>query len=144
MVRKSIRITPFHRSRPIIRRRGETGPVDLDGTPLSEVRSTYISIVELNIGDPRYMRYFYLQFCAYAIEKWPFSGTYPLIYSDCWSFYMRIHYINASVFLDVLSLAYYEVNLYVIINRTNKHIFPEPILPNFFSSPTKYFSVFFC
>ncbi len=24
-----------------------------------------------------------------------FSGTYPLIYSDCWSFYMRIYYMQA-------------------------------------------------
>jgi len=32
------------------------------------------------------MRYFYLQICVYAIEKWSFSGTYPLIYGDHWAF----------------------------------------------------------
>jgi len=46
-------------------------------------------------GGPRYMRSFYLRICVYAIEKWPFSGTHPLVYSDCWSFYMRIHYMQA-------------------------------------------------
>ncbi len=48
-----------------------------------------------NTGGPRYMRSFYLRIRVYAIEKWPFSGTYPLIYCDCWSFYMRIHYMRA-------------------------------------------------
>jgi len=28
-----------------------------------------------------------------VIEKWPFSGTYLLIYSNPWSFYMRICYM---------------------------------------------------
>ncbi len=37
-VRKSMRITPFQRRRPTIRRRGEVGPVDLDGTPLSAMK----------------------------------------------------------------------------------------------------------
>jgi len=45
-------------------------------------------------GGPRYMRSFYLQFCVYAIQKWPFSGTYPLIISHPWSFYMQIHYMR--------------------------------------------------
>ena len=40
------------------------------------------------------MRSFYLQIRVYAIEKWPFSGTYPLIYSDRWSFYMQIHFMH--------------------------------------------------
>ncbi len=37
-------------------------------------------------GGPRYMRSFYLRFHVYAIEKWPFSGTYPLIYVNPRSF----------------------------------------------------------
>jgi len=37
-------------------------------------------------GGPRYMRSFYLRIRVYGIEKWSFSGTYPLIYSDQWSF----------------------------------------------------------
>ena len=41
MVRKSMRITPFQSSRPTIRRRGDAGPVDLDGTPLSAVRKEH-------------------------------------------------------------------------------------------------------
>jgi len=46
-------------------------------------------------GGPRYMRSFYLQFWVYAIEKWPFSGTYPLIYGNPRFFYMQIHYMRA-------------------------------------------------
>jgi len=46
-------------------------------------------------GGPRYMQSFYLRFRVYEIEKWPFSGTYPLIYSNPWCFYMRIHYMRA-------------------------------------------------
>ncbi len=33
-----MRITPFQRRRPTIRRKGEVGPVDLDGTPLSAMK----------------------------------------------------------------------------------------------------------
>jgi len=33
---------------------------------------------------------FYLQILIYAIEKWPFSGTYPLFYSDRCFFNMQI------------------------------------------------------
>jgi hypothetical protein len=40
-----------------------------------------------------------------------FSGTYPLIYSHPWSFYIRICYMQA-YFLESLSLAYNEVHLY--------------------------------
>ncbi len=58
------------------------------------------------------MRSFYLQFCLYAIEKWPFSGTYPLIYGNPRSFYMQIHYKQAP-FLESLSLAFIEIHLYV-------------------------------
>ncbi len=36
------------------------------------------------------MQTFYLQFQVYAIEKWPFSGTYPLIYGNPRSFYMLL------------------------------------------------------
>jgi len=43
---------------------------------------------------PRYVRSFYLRICVYAIEKWPFSGTYLLIYCDRWSFYIQIHYTH--------------------------------------------------
>jgi len=49
------------------------------------------------------MRSFYLQIRIYAIEKWPFSGAYPLIYSDCRSFYMRIHYMRAYFWSPYLS-----------------------------------------
>ncbi len=57
--------------------------------------SLCVIVVIVNTGGPRYMRSFYLQIRVYAIKKWPFSGTYPLIYSDCWSFYMQIHYMRA-------------------------------------------------
>ncbi len=46
------------------------------------------------------MRSFYLQFHVYAIEKWPFSGTYPLIYGNPRSFSLC-----SSLFLESLSLA---------------------------------------
>jgi len=45
-------------------------------------------------GGPRYMQTFYLRFRVYAIQKWPFYGTNPLINSHPWSFYMRIHYMR--------------------------------------------------
>ncbi len=50
---------------------------------------------KLNTGSPHYMRSFYLRFCIYAIQKWPFSGTYPLIYSHPRSFYKQIPCMRA-------------------------------------------------
>jgi len=61
-----------------------------------------ISII-LSTGGPRYMQSFYLRISLYAIEKWPFSGIYPLIYSDCRSFYMQIHYMLAYFWSPYLS-----------------------------------------
>jgi len=49
--------------------------------PRENVRLHYSST-----GGPRYMRSFYLRFLVYEIEKWPFSGTYRLIYGNPWSF----------------------------------------------------------
>jgi len=49
------------------------------------------------------MQSFYLRISLYAIEKWPFSGIYPLIYSDCRSFYMQIHYMLAYFWSPYLS-----------------------------------------
>jgi len=49
------------------------------------------------------MRSFYLRIRVYAIEKWPFSVTYPLINSDAWSFYMRFHYMRAYFWSPYLS-----------------------------------------
>jgi len=40
-----------------------------------------------------------------------FSGTYPLIYSNPWCFYMQISYMR-DYFFEPLSLAYNEVHLY--------------------------------
>ena len=51
-----------------------------------------------NTGGHRYMRSFYLRFCKYPIEKWPYSGTYPLIYSHYWPFQMWIRYMRAYFF----------------------------------------------
>jgi len=51
----------------------------------------------VSTGGPHYMRSFYLRIHVYAIDKWLFSGTYPLIYSDCRSFYMRIHYMRVPI-----------------------------------------------
>ncbi len=62
----------------------------------------FIQTIE-STGGPRYLRSFYLRFHAYAIEKWPFSGTYPLIYSYPWSFYIRIHYMRANFWSPCLS-----------------------------------------
>ncbi len=38
-----------------------------------------------------------------AIEKWPFPGTYFLIYGNPRSFYVRIHYIRAYFLTPYLS-----------------------------------------
>jgi len=54
-------------------------------------------------GGPRFMQSFYLRFRVYAIRKWPFSETYPLIYSHPWSIYMRIHYMQTYFWSPYLS-----------------------------------------
>ncbi len=40
-------------------------------------------------GGPHYMLSFYLRYREYAIENWPFQGTYSLISGYPWSFHMR-------------------------------------------------------
>jgi len=49
------------------------------------------------------MRSFYLQFQVYSIEKWPSSGTYPLIYGNPRSFNMQIHHMRAYFLSPYLS-----------------------------------------
>ncbi len=50
------------------------------------------------------MRSFYLQFRVYAIQKWPlFWNLSSLIYSNPWSFYMRIRYMRAYFWSPYLS-----------------------------------------
>ncbi len=49
------------------------------------------------------MRSFYLQFHVNAIWKWPFSRTYPLIYSHPWSFYIQIRDMRAYFWSPYLS-----------------------------------------
>jgi len=46
---------------------------------------------------------FYLQFHIYGLKKKLFSRTYPLIYGNPWSFYMRIHYMPAYFWSPYLS-----------------------------------------
>jgi hypothetical protein len=53
-------------------------------------------------GGPHYVQPFNLRFGVYAIQKWPFSGTFSLINSHPWSFYMQICYTFASQFLESL------------------------------------------
>jgi len=50
-----------------------------------------------------YVRSFYLQFCIYGSEKWPFSGTYPLIYNNPWCFYMQFCYMRPYFWSTYLS-----------------------------------------
>ncbi len=60
------------------------------------------------------MQSFYLQFCIYkyAIEKWPFFGTYPVINGNPRSFYKQIVYMLAYFGVPIyISLAYKEVHL---------------------------------
>jgi len=56
---------------------------------------TLMSLLRVQAALNCYMRSFYLQFLVHAIRKWPFSGTYPLFYSNPWSFYIQIHYMPA-------------------------------------------------
>jgi len=49
------------------------------------------------------MRSFYLRFCIYAIQKLPFSGTYPLNNSHPWSFYMQICYMRVYIWSPYFS-----------------------------------------
>jgi len=46
---------------------------------------------------------FYLRFCVYAIQKWLFCGTYPLINSQPRYFYMWIHYMRVYFWSPYLS-----------------------------------------
>jgi len=62
-----------------------------------------MSRIYYSTGGPRYMRSFYLRIWVYAIKKGLFSGTYPLIYSDHMSFYIRIHYMRAYFWSPYLS-----------------------------------------
>jgi len=62
------------------------------------LRWLYFMYLNCNTGGASYMRSFYLRFRVYAIQKWPFSGTHPLIYSHPWSFYMWICYMQAYFF----------------------------------------------
>ena len=52
-------------------------------------------MIYLQLGSTRYLRSFYLRYRVNAIEKQPFSKTYPLIYSHTFSFYMVIRYMRA-------------------------------------------------
>jgi len=49
------------------------------------------------------MQSFYCDFAYMRLKNLLFSGTYPLIYSDHWSFYMRIHYMRAYFWSPYLS-----------------------------------------
>ena len=80
-----------------------------------------------NTGGPRYMRSFYLRFCVYAIEKWPFSQN---LSSNLWYFqvFLYANSLYASLFLESLSLAYNEVRLYIhththtlLLSHTHTH-----------------------
>ncbi len=60
----------------------------------------------LGTGGPLYMLSFYLRICVYGymqLKNGIFYWTYPLIYSDLWSFYMRIHYMWAYFWSPYLS-----------------------------------------
>jgi len=46
---------------------------------------------------------FICEFAYMRMKNGLFSGTYPLIYSDLWSFYMRIHYVRAYFWSPYLS-----------------------------------------
>jgi len=47
--------------------------------------------------------HFICEFAYMYFKNGLFSGTYPLIYSDCRSFYMRIHYMAANFWSPYLS-----------------------------------------
>ena len=53
---------------------------------------------------PRYMRYFTSKFVYMRLKNLPFSVTYRLIYSNPWSFYMRIRYVGSYYWSTYLSL----------------------------------------
>jgi hypothetical protein len=46
---------------------------------------------------------FICEFAYMRLKNDLFSGTYALIYSDCWSFYMQIHYMRAYFWSPYLS-----------------------------------------
>jgi hypothetical protein len=62
-----------------------------------------LNINSLNTGSPCYMLSFYLRIRINSIEKWPFFLNLSSNYSDCWSFYMWIHYMRAYFWSPYLS-----------------------------------------
>jgi len=60
------------------------------------------------------MRSFYLRFRVYAIQKWPFFWNLSSNYQSALVF-LYANSLYASLFLESLSLAYNEVQLYYII-----------------------------
>jgi len=62
-------------------------------------------------GSPRYMRSFYLQFCIYAIRKWPFFLEPILKFTVILGLFI-CEFIICKPILESLSLTYNEVHLY--------------------------------
>ncbi len=79
----------------------------------------YEQLLRMQGAGPRYMRPFYIQFCVYAIEKWPFSWNL----SSNLSLSLVFLYGNSlylSLFLEPLSLEYNKVHLYFLLPKNNK------------------------
>jgi hypothetical protein len=66
------------------------------------------------------MRSFYLRFRLYAIQKWPFFLE-PILLFTVILVFLYANSLYASLFLESLSLAYNEVQLYtcILIETTN-------------------------
>ncbi len=65
-----------------------------------------------NTDSPRYIRSFYLQFCVYAIQKWPLFWNLSSDLKQSLVF-LDANLLYVSIFLESLSLAYNKVHLYV-------------------------------
>ncbi len=76
---------------------------------------------QMNTDRPRYMR-----FGVYAIQEWPFSGTYPLIYSHPWAFYMRIHYMRAYFWGPYLSNITRSTCTFILLAKSSKQAWSFP------------------
>jgi len=69
-------------------------------------------------GGPRYMRSFYLRFCVYATQKWPFFWNLSSNNQSSLVF-LYANSLYASLFLESLALAYNEVQLYSKAGMSN-------------------------
>jgi len=75
-------------------------------------KNTHSTVNWSHTGGPCYMRSFYMRFCVYAIQKWAFFWNLSSNYQASLVFLYAKYSLYAILFLESLSLAYNEVQLF--------------------------------